>query len=178
LPAVFFPPWLLEHVVSLGPLILKLPRRSLARRDAVRTLVGHLDVRPSLRAEVEAMFAFKDDELAFARAVADRTQLWVFRVNQRAFAGDFVVIDVSAPSAEHRPAIALDLKRGARVREGRPGIQMGRTDRALAVLVARGLLAPSCVPMHVVGDARQLLGSMDNLLARARVGAGPGGRER
>jgi hypothetical protein len=168
LPAVFSS-LALEIVVSSAPLILKLPRRSLARRDAVRTLVGHLDVRASSRAEVEAMFAFKDGELAFARALAERTQLWLFRVNQRAFAGDFVVVDLSSPSPECRPTIALDLKRGARVREGRPGIQMRHTDRALAALVGRGLLAPSCVPMHVVGDARSLLGSMDDMLARART---------
>jgi hypothetical protein len=114
------------------------------------------------------MFAFKDGELAFARALSDRTQLWLFRVNQRAFAGDFVVVDVSAPCPERRPAIALDLKRGARVREGRPGIQMRHTDRALAALAAQGLVAPSCAPLHAVGDRQSILGSIDDMLARAR----------
>lgn len=115
------------------------------------------------------MFAFKDDELAFARALAERTQLWLFRANQRAFAGDFLVVDVSSPSAEHRPAIVLDLKRGGRLREGRRGIQMGRTDRALAVLSARGVVAPSCVPVYLVGDAREVLASIDAMLALGRA---------
>lgn len=134
----------------------------------MRTLVGHLGLRPSMRPEAEAVFAFKDDELAFARALAERTQLWLFRANQRAFAGDFVVVDVSPPSADQRPAVVVDLKRGGRLREGRQGIQMRRSDRALAVLSARGVVAPSCVPVHVVGDAQEVLASMDDLLALAR----------
>jgi hypothetical protein len=149
-------------------MLLQLHRRALARRDAVRTLVGHLRLRPSSRPEAVAVFAFKDDELAFARALAERTQLWLFRANQRAFAGDFVVVDVSSPSAERRPAVVVDLKRGGRLREGRQGIQMRRTDRVLAVLSARGVVAPSCVPVYVVGDAREVLASIDDMLALSR----------
>lgn len=152
------------------PLVLYLPRRALARRDAIRMLVARLDARAFTRAELEGAFAFKDDELAFARKLAERTNLWVFRVNQRAFAGDFLVVDVSAPSPRLRPAVALDLKRGRAVREGRPGIQMQRTDRALAALANAGLVAPSCVPLHVVGDARSVLASIDACLRHARHG--------
>jgi hypothetical protein len=154
--------------VSATPLVLQLPRRALARRDAVRTLVGRLGLRASSRPEAEAVFAFKDGELAFARALAERTQLWLFRANQRAFSGDFVVVDVSSPSADRRAAIVVDLKRGGRLREGRQGIQMGRADRALAVLWARGVVAPPCVPVYAEGDAREVLASIDDLLALSR----------
>lgn len=150
-------------------LLLKLPRRSLARRDAVRTLVGRLDLRVSSRAQLASAFAFKDGELAFARALVERTNLWLYRVNQRAFGGDFLVVDLSSPALDRRPVIALDLKRGGRVREGRPGIQMQRTDRAVAALAALGLVAPSCIPVHLVGDARWVLAAMDDVLARARL---------
>lgn len=150
------------------PLVLKLPRRSLARADAVRTLVGQLDLQRASRAEIVAAFEFKDGELAFARSLARHTNLWIYRVNQRAFAGDFLVVDVSSPSPARRPVIALDLKRGGRVREGRPGIQMAHTDRAMAVLAERGLIRSTCAPVHVVGDASSLLASMRSMLARAR----------
>jgi len=131
-------------------------------------LVRRLGLRASARPEAESVFAFKDDELAFARALAERTHLWLFRANQRAFAGDFVVVDVSSPSAEHRSAIVVDLKRGGRLRQGRRGIQMGRSDRALATLSARGIVGESCVPVYVVGDAREVLASMDEMLALGR----------
>lgn len=150
------------------PFVLKLSRRSLARRDAVRMLVGRLDVRAALRAELTSAFAFKDGELEFARALAERTNLWLYRVNQRAFGGDFLVIDLSCPTPARRPAIALDLKRGGRVREGRPGIQMQRTDRVIAAIAARGLVGPSCVPVHLIGDAHTVLASIDDVFARAR----------
>jgi hypothetical protein len=103
-----------------------------------------------------------------SRALAERTQLWLFRANQRAFAGDFIVVDVSSPSAERRPAVVVDLKRGGRLREGRQGIQMRRADRALAVLSAWGVVAPSCVPVYVFGDARRVLASIDDMLALGR----------
>ena len=154
--------------MSSLPIVLKLPRRSLARRDAVRMLVGRLDLRAP-RAEIISVFAFKDEELAFARALAERTNLWLYRVNQRAFAGDFLVVDVSSPERDLRPAIALDLKRGGRLREGRQGIQMQRTDRAVAAVAASGLVGASCVPVHMMGDARALLASIDDVLARARL---------
>lgn len=153
------------------PLILKLPRRTLARRDAVRVLVGRRWQRGDRpRAELVSVFAFKDDELEFARALAERTNLWLFRVNQRAFAGDFVVVDVSSPDVTKRPAIALDLKRGGRIREDRAGIQMQRTDRAIAELAARGIVASTCTPLHLIGDARSVLATIDRVLQRARPG--------
>ncbi len=137
----------------------------------MRSLVGRLGLRSSVRPEAESVFAFKDDELAFARALAERTQLWVFRANQRAFAGDFVVVDVSSPWIDRRPALVVDLKRGGRLREGRQGIQMRRSDRALAALSARGIVGPSCTPVYVFGDARLVLASMGELLARSREAA-------
>jgi hypothetical protein len=45
---------------------------------------------------------------------------------------------------------------------------MRRSDRALAVLSARGVVAPSCVPVYVFGDAREVLASIDDMLARSR----------
>ncbi len=152
------------------PVVLLLPRRALARRDAVRVLVARLSkTRDFERAQLSSVFALKNDELEFARGIAARTNLWVYRVNQRAFAGDFVVVDVSSPDVQRRPAVALDLKAGGRVREDRAGVQMRRTDRAIAALAERGVVATSCVPVHVVGDGQTVLASIDRVLRRARA---------
>jgi len=105
-----------------SPSFLRLPRASLVRRNVVSTLVRHrVDARGSVRAAITHAFAFKDDELLFARALlAIQSRLWLYRTNQRAFAGDFVVVDLSSPVVARRPVYALDLKRGepVRVHEG------------------------------------------------------------
>lgn len=156
------------------PLVLKLPRRILARRDAVRMLVAGLEEkRDRSRVELVSVFEFKDSELSFARALSERTNLWLYRVNQRAFAGDFVVVDLSSPDVSRRPAVALDLKRGGKVREDRAGIQMQRTDRAIAAIASAGVVGPGCTPIHVTGDARSVLAAIDRVLDRARRGSSP-----
>jgi len=94
-------------------LVLRLPRAALARRDAVDRLAATWQARK--------LFAFKCDELDFARALlARRTNLWLYRTSQRAFAGDFIVVDLSSPSAEARTVHLIELKRGEPLRVGLP----------------------------------------------------------
>jgi hypothetical protein len=133
------------------PPVLRLPRAELARRDVVSRVLRGAD--PAL---VHA-FAFKDDELAFARALTEKTNLWLWRVDQRAYGGDFVVVDVSPPSPSRRRAWVVDLKRAARVREGRAGIQMRNASRALSAIASAGILSADCTPTYLTGDARALL---------------------
>jgi hypothetical protein len=45
--------------------------------------------------------------------------VWVFRCDQRRFAGDFVVVDMSEPRPERRWVVVLDLKMGAPFRRAR-----------------------------------------------------------
>lgn len=151
------------------PIVLQLPRRALARRDAIRQLVSSFDFASFTRAEVEAAFAFKDEELPFARALTSRrSQLWLFRANQRAFAGDFIVVDLSSSRVAKRPVLALDLKRGQRVRLGRAGIQMQRTADAVTALAAHGVVAQGARPLHATGDASALLVALDAMIQAAR----------
>ena len=156
-------------MASTIPLVLQLPRRALVRRDAIRRLVSAFDFASFTRAEVEAAFAFKDEELPFACMLTTRrSQLWLFRANQRAFAGDFFVVDVSSSRVAKRPVIALDLKRGQRVRLGRAGIQMQRTADAIASLAASGVVSRDAQPLHATGDANALLVSLAAILQTAR----------
>jgi hypothetical protein len=105
-------------------------------------------------------FAFKDDELSFARSVVEKSNLWIWRVDQRAYGGDFVIVDVSPPSPLQRRAFVVDLKRGARVREGRAGIQMRYAERALASIAASGVLDVCATATYATGDARALLNAI------------------
>lgn len=144
------------------PLALRLRRDVLSRRDAVAITVVRA-LRPSSAELARAVypFAFKSDEHAFARAlVARRTQIWVFRSNQQAFCGDFVLVDVSAPDPSRRRAWVVDLKRGAdlRVGGGGAGVQLQRAPQAIAEVARAGVLGHAPAWTAVTGDRRGLLG--------------------
>jgi hypothetical protein len=143
------------------PTFLQLRLDAFARGDAVSTLVARL--RPSA-AHVPmyvSSFAFKCDEDRFARSLLSaKSHLWLFRANQRAFSGDFVVVDVSSPARVRRRALVLDLKRGARVRIGGGGAGAQMRNAACVVRdVARGTgaLDESAAYELVTGDGGALL---------------------
>ncbi len=142
------------------PSYLRLPRASLRRRDAVRTLLhAQVGARGHARAAIDHAFAFKDDELYFARALLEgKSHLWLYRTHQRAFAGDFVIVDLSSPVVTRRPAYAVDLKRGqpVRVHEG-TGVQLRNAPRVLEQIGATGVVDPARRPAIVTGDARAVL---------------------
>lgn len=132
-------------------LVLRLPRAALARRDAVARLAPGTIER--------SVFAFKCDELSFARALLERrTNLWLYRTNQRAFAGDFVVVDVSSPRRASRRLVALELKRGERLRAVRPtAIQLQNTPVVVRALADAGVVHEGCRVDALQGDAGALL---------------------
>lgn len=148
--------------MSRLPRFLKLRRDALERRDAVSCLVAH-SLRPSATVRVHAVsaFAFKNDELSFARELLRRkSQLWLFRSNQRAFCGDFLVVDVSSPRPTRRPAFVLDLKQGAPLRLGGGGcgVQLKAAAHAVAELARRtGVMDPDREAELVTGDATEVL---------------------
>lgn len=128
------------------PLLLRLPRASVARRDAITRLAEN---------EIErSLFAFKCDELAFARALLERRpNYWLYRTSQRAFAGDFVAVDVSPPRREGRRVLALELKRGQRVR----AITLANAEAVVRALAERGVVGADAEVHSLVGDARAIL---------------------
>lgn len=132
-------------------IVLRLPRGALARRDAVARLASSWQER--------SVFAFKCDELAFARALLDRrTNLWLYRTSQRAFAGDFIIVDVSSPAPPTRPVTVVELKRGELLRVGPPSsVQLRNAPAALRELAGTGVIAPDAPVRAITGDASAVL---------------------
>jgi hypothetical protein len=139
-------------------LLLRLPRAALARRDAIVRLADS----PLER----SLFAFKCDELAFARALLERhPNWWLYRTNQRAFAGDFVAVDVSPPRREGRRVLALELKRGQRVR----GIRLANAKGVVRELADEGVVVADASVDSLVGDARAVLDAIATPRRRTRT---------
>jgi hypothetical protein len=132
-------------------LTLRLPRASLARRDAVTRLAATWQARK--------LFAFKCDELEFARALLlRRSNLWLYRTSQRAFAGDFIIVDLSNPTPTSRAVTFIELKRGEPVRISLPtSVQLRNAPAALRELAGTGVVSESCSLQAITGDRRDVL---------------------
>lgn len=109
---------------------------------------------------VRRALACSGPELRFARALLGRkANLWLLRTDQRAFGGDFVVIDVSPPRVADRAALVLELKRGEQVR--RAGATRHQVQNASAVLAAAaratGAISPGAPYEVLFGDPDALL---------------------
>jgi hypothetical protein len=142
------------------PLAIRIPRRALARRDAFfATLLAAVRPPPSAAALAVGAYAFKNDEEGFARALLARhARLWLYRSNQRAFCGDFLVVDMSSPRPEGRRALVLELKRGAPLRHGGggAGVQLRNAERAVRGLGV-DMLGESPRWELVTGDGERML---------------------
>ena len=112
-------------------------------------------------AEVVQSFELKNDERPFVEELLRRkSNLWVFRTNQRRFCGDFIVVDMSHVEVCRRPVLALDLKQNARVKTGGggAGIQFRNVPHALDAIAVHTRVIPRDSPYAMVtGDSRLLL---------------------
>lgn len=141
-------------------LTLRLPLRAVLRADGfVRRLRAR---RGNASAKLVMAFAFKNDELPFARRLlATHSRIWLFRCNQHAFAGDFVAVDMSSRDVAARKAWCLDLKRGAKVLLGGGGagnafVRLPAAIREIATV--HGVLTPGHAVTCATGDGEALQG--------------------
>jgi hypothetical protein len=142
-------------VSSPLPYCVRLTREVLARQDAFRAALRRVaDAARADPAVTHHTYAFKADEARFARALLERhPERWLYRANQRAFCGDFVVVDMSSARAPQRRAWVVELKLGAPLREGggAVGVQLLHAAEALAAVGASGVVTV------LTGDARAVL---------------------
>ncbi|MCY1078433.1 hypothetical protein [Archangium lansingense] len=106
-------------------------------------------------------YALKSDEKPFVRELLRRKRnMWAFRCDQRRFAGDFVVVDMSEPRPERRWVVVLDLKMGAPLvlGGGGAGVQLTQAQAAVEALAARqGILSPGARYELATGDKAAIL---------------------
>ncbi len=150
-----------------APFAVRLPPGRLIRsRSVTRQLLERAGCR-RLAARWRTAFRFCNDERAFAAGLLrQKPNLWLFRCNQRAFCGDFVVVDMSSPDPERRRVWVVDLKQGAplRVGGGGAGVQLQNAERAVAEVAARTGAVPRGAAFEaVVGDALGVLAYLASL---------------
>lgn len=145
---------------SAFPWFVRLPPGALGRRDVIERLAASLHRTRGLDPdEVRHAFAFKCDELAFAREVLGRhSRFWLYRTHQQRRCGDFAAVDMSRPDPAQRVVRVLELKRGEDVRVERGvGLQLAQAAGLGAALAAQaGVVAEGASVARLVGDGRAL----------------------
>lgn len=117
------------------------------------------------RAEVRAVGSFRlhPRERRFALTILEHhTNWWVFRTDQRRRAGDFCLVDMSAPDPEHRALWVVELKLGRplRIGGGGAGNQLGNAALAQQALACSGVLGPTVSPRLAAGGAEAVLAAL------------------
>lgn len=121
------------------------------------SLCSTADGRPRLASQLEAGFALCPAERAFARhLLGAQTRYWLYRTHQQQSAGDFIAVDRSS-SAPATRWFAIELKSAARLRLGRPGLQLARCRQAVAWVATRAGLGVAELT-EVVGDSTAVVG--------------------
>jgi hypothetical protein len=124
------------------PAALRLPLHAVTDRHGLSRFIAQT-LRPAASAFDRTVhaYAFKCDERDFASALLERhTQLWLFRTNQAAACGDFLVVDCSAPDPARRDAWVIELKLGRPLRAGGTPHQLRNVRVAAEELALRGVL--------------------------------------
>jgi hypothetical protein len=144
-----------------SPIVLKLPPGLLTCANPwfliLNKELGYTASEASLIAE---KFVFKSDEKPFVKELfARKSNLWVFRCDQRRFCGDFVVVAMSSPERALRRVAVLELKRGARLKRGGggAGVQLKNAALAVAALARDEIVAEDADYELLSGDRAELL---------------------
>ena len=149
--------------MPVDPLTLRLPPWLVDRFDLPRVIAEAGSYTRSEAYRLLERFAMSGPEQAFVQTVlARRTNLWLYRCNQRAACGDFLVVDVSSPAPLDRAAVAIELKAGAPLALGGARLQLTNVDAALAELIAAGVLASAAVTL-AHGDEAAVLAYLRTL---------------
>lgn len=115
-------------------LMLPIPHRMAKYRDPLSLI---LRTTPKT---FQSLFALASQEARFCRAMLQtRTNWWVFRCNQKIFAGDFVLLDMSSARPEKRYVMVVELKSNRRLC-ARKGHQLQHSQQVLDILIEQNLM--------------------------------------
>ena len=103
-------------------------------------------------------FDMRSHERAFVKTVlARRSNVWLFRTNQRRSCGDFIAIDMSSSQRAERRAYVMELKMGERLVLGGARLQCAQYRAAVDELVAREILEDGSPVELLYGDGAAVL---------------------
>jgi hypothetical protein len=144
---------------SPDPLTLRLPRWLCASFDLARAIANeHRSVGRTTGACQIDRFEMRSHERTFVKTVlARRSNLWLYRTNQRRSCGDFIAIDMSPPRRAERRAYVMELKMGERLVVGGARLQCAKYGEAVDELVAREVLDESSPVELLYGDGDAVL---------------------
>jgi len=100
-------------------------------------------------------FEVTGPERAFVKTLLTRrTNLWLFRSNQRRACGDFIAVDMSSPEPDARAAAVIELKTGEPLALGGARLQFANHADALAeIATTTGIITRATAVELVHGDA-------------------------
>jgi hypothetical protein len=103
-------------------------------------------------------FEMRSHERSFVKTVlARRSNLWLFRTNQRRSCGDFIAVDMSSSRRAARCAYVMELKMGVRLVIGGARLQCAQYCAAVDELAARGILEGGSPVELLYGDSGAVL---------------------
>jgi hypothetical protein len=103
-------------------------------------------------------FDMRSHERTFVKAVlARRSNLWLFRTNQRRSCGDFIAIDMSSSRRASRCAYVMELEMGERLVIGGARLQCAHYRAAVDELAARGIIEDRSPVELLYGDSAAAL---------------------
>jgi hypothetical protein len=147
--------------MAVEPFVLRLPFSLAGHFSLARVLAADPERSWSEGYRLLEVFEVSRPEREFALTLLRRkTNLWLFRCNQRAFCGDFVVVNMSPPRPERRAAWVLELKQGAPLSTDGGGLQLQNAGAAVDEIVSRGVVARDCPMVLLRGSPDALLGGV------------------
>ncbi|MGE0402069.1 MAG: hypothetical protein AB7T06_35535 [Kofleriaceae bacterium] len=141
------------------PLTLRLPTWLCQSFDLARVIANeHRSLGRTTGACRFDWFEMRSHERAFVKTLlAERSNLWLFRTNQRRSCGDFIAIDMSSSRRADRLAYVMELKMGERLVLGGARLQCAQHGAAIDELVAREILDAGSPVKLLYGDGAVVL---------------------
>jgi len=144
---------------TTDPLTLRLPSWLCQSFDLARAIANeHRALGRTTGVCRFDQFEMRSHERTFVKTVlARRSNLWLFRTNQRRSCGDFIAIDMSSSRRSDRCAYVMELKMDVRLAIGGARLQCAQYGAAVDELVARELLEDSSPVELLYGDGAAVL---------------------
>lgn len=139
---------------TTDPLTLRLPSWLCDSFDLARAIANEHRTRGRATGVCRFdCFDMRSHERGFVKTMlARRSNVWLFRTNQRRWCGDFIAIDMSSSRRAERHAYVMELKMGERLVIGGARLQCAQYRAAVDELVAREILDDTSPVALLYGD--------------------------